>query len=166
MSLSEWTVRRIAESGARHSRLLAFRGLKLRRDTPRITQADSTKNSGAFSERRTEVRASLHTARIARSLGTNSPQKTVPIFVPTLCIEGLIRASICFVQVIDKTNRYQPVTIRQHRTLVIRNQQVAGSIPAGGSNWSILYRLARRRVGFKWVQFAGVSEPLGFFFNN
>ena len=47
-----------------------------------------------------------------------------------------------------------------------RNQQVAGSIPAGGSIFSILYRLARYRIGFKWVQFAGVSEPLGFFFNN
>jgi hypothetical protein len=37
---------------------------------------------------------------------------------------------------------------------LIRNQQVAGSIPAGGSIFSILYTQARHRVGFKWVQFA------------
>jgi hypothetical protein len=49
---------------------------------------------------------------------------------------------------------------------ILRNQQVAGSIPAGGSRKSILYKPSRRRVGFEWAQFAGISEPLGFFFNN
>src|SRR5689334_25148099 len=42
---------------------------------------------------------------------------------------------------------------------IFRNQQVSGSSPEGGSTKSILYRLARHRVGFKGVQFAGVSEP-------
>jgi len=51
-------------------------------------------------------------------------------------------------------------------TGLFRNQQVAGSSPAGGSILSITYERARHRVGFKWVQFAGVCEPLGFFFNN
>jgi hypothetical protein len=57
-------------------------------------------------------------------------------------------------------------TLAQLVERLIRNQQVAGSTPAGGSIKSIIYKLARHRVGFKLVRFAGVSEPLGFFFNN
>jgi hypothetical protein len=47
-----------------------------------------------------------------------------------------------------------------------RNQQVAGSIPAGGSSFSITSTPCHERVRFKWVQFAGVSEPLSFFFSS
>ena len=57
-------------------------------------------------------------------------------------------------------------TLAQLVERLIRNQQVAGSIPAGGSIKSIIYKQALHRIGFRWVQFAGVSEPLGFFFNN
>ena len=42
-----------------------------------------------------------------------------------------------------------------------RNQQVAGSSPAGGSIKSIIYGPTPSRVGFNWVQFAGVSESFG-----
>jgi hypothetical protein len=75
-----------------------------------------------------------------RAVGFTAKQ-TVPIFVPTLCIERLVRASICLCQVIENKTRYQSGTIRQHGTLLIRNQQVAGSIPAGGSIFSITYAL-------------------------
>jgi hypothetical protein len=44
---------------------------------------------------------------------------------------------------------------------LIRNQQVAGSIPAGGS---IISNHLQARASTSWVHFAGDSEPAGFFF--
>ena len=42
----------------------------------------------------------------------------------------------------------EQATLAQLVERLIRNQQVAGSTPAGGSTFSIPYKLTRHRVGF------------------
>ena len=74
-----------------------------------------------------------------------SPQSSVPIFVPTQCIAALLsiaRANLRRPRICSKTNDSAPwwatsvaiaKSLKKSR-LQIRNQQVAGSIPAGGSS--------------------------------
>jgi len=61
--------------------------------------------------------------------------RAVPIFVPTIRMDRVRLVLICSAQHIENTNRYQLIATGFNHELLIRNQQVAGSIPAGGSRF-------------------------------
>ena len=79
-----------------------------------------------------------------------SGENTVPDFVPTLCIAGLFTLTTLDGSIVPKClklrndGQYCATVVPAAKSLIllgitIRNQQVAGSIPAGGSNDSKRY---------------------------